>query len=126
MKKIIFLLVIIGFAACSKKVDISDITLNITNTQWYLTRINNVGGMVNLKVAGSTNGDKVTIRTYGDGVASDENVELDSKKNFNKDITISFSVTAVPSGEFEVGTKVMAYKGVDTLVVHLKSGKLKY
>ena len=29
-------------------------------------------------------------------------------------------------GEFEVSTKVMAYKGTDTLVVPLNSGKLKY
>jgi hypothetical protein len=82
--------------------------------------------MVNLKIAGSTNSDKVTVRTYGDGVVSDENVELDSKKNFNEDIVISFTATSVPSGEFEVNTKVMAYKGTDTLVVPLNSGKLKY
>lgn len=126
MKKAIFLLVIIVFASCSKKEDNSDTTLNITNSQWYLTRTNYGGGMVNLEIAGSTNSDKVTIRTSGDGVKSDENVELDSKKNFNKDIVISFTATSVPSGEFEVSTKVMAYKGSDTLVVPLNSGKLKY
>jgi hypothetical protein len=126
MKKAIFFLVIIVFASCSKKEDNSEITLNITDSQWYLTRTNYGGGLVNLKIAGSTNSDKVTIRTYGDGVVSDRNVELDSKKNFNKDIVISFSATSVPSVEFEVGTKVMAYKGTDTLVVPLNSGKLKY
>jgi hypothetical protein len=126
MKRIIFLLLIIGFASCSKKVDNSDITLSITNSQWYLTRIITGGGVVNVKIEGSTNGDRVTIRTYGDGVVSDEKVELDSKKNFNKDIAILFTATSVPVGEFEVGTIVMAYKGADTLVVHLKSGKLKY
>ena len=124
MKKIIFLLVVIGFASCSKR---EDANLNITNSQWYLTRNTIVpAGTVNLKVAGSTNGDKVTVRTNGDGVIFDENVELDSKKNFNKDIVISFFATSVPSGEFEVSTKVMAYKGSDTLVVTLNSGKLKY
>jgi hypothetical protein len=126
VKKIILLLVIIGFASCSKNTDNSDITLNITNSQWYLTRINNAGGMVNLKIAGSTNADKVTIRTYGDGVVSDENIELDSKKSFNEDITISFTMTSVPGGEFEVSTKVMAFNSTDTLVVPLNSGKLQY
>ena len=124
MKKIIFLLIIIGFTSCSKR---EDATLNITNSQWYLTRNTTIpAGSVNLKVAGSTNGDKVTIRTYGDGVVSDENVELDSKKNFNADIIICFFATSVPSGEFEIGTKIMAYKGSDTLVVPLNSGILKY
>jgi hypothetical protein len=126
MKKIIFLFVIIAFAFCSKKEDNSPATLRITNTQWYLTRTNYGGGMVNLKIEGSTNGEKVTIRTHGDGVNSDENVELDPRKNFNKDVVISFTATSVPSTEFEVSTKVMAYKGTDTLVVPLNSGKLKY
>lgn len=126
MKKIVFLLLIMTFASCSKKEDNSPATLNITDSRWYLTRTNYGGGMVNLKIAGSTNGDKVTVRTYGDGVNSDENVELDSKKNFNKDIVISFTATSVPSGEFEVTTKVMAYKGMDTLTLPLNSGKLKY
>jgi len=126
MKRIIFLFVIITFASCSNKEDNSPATLSITNSQWYLTRTNYGGGMVNLKIEGSTNGNKVTVRTSGDGVISDENVELDSKKNFNKDVVISFTATSVPSGEFEVNTKVMAYKGIDTLVVPLNSGKLKY
>ena len=126
MKKIIFLLIIIFLASCSKKGDYIPATLNITNSQWYLTRINIGGGIVHLKLAGSTNGNKVTVRTYGDGVISDENVELNSRKNFNKDVVISFTATSVPSGEFEVTTKVMAYKGTDTLVVPLNSGKLKY
>jgi hypothetical protein len=123
MKNIIFLLVIIGFASCLKR---DDATLSISNSQWYLTRNILGGGEVNLKISGSTNGDKVTVRTYGDGVIFDENVELDSKKNFNNDIGISFTATSVPSGEFEMSTKVMAYKGSDTLVVYLKSGKLEY
>jgi hypothetical protein len=126
MKKIIFLLLIIALASCSKKEDNSPATLSITNSQWYLTKTNYGGGMVNLKIAGSTNSDKVTVRTYGDGVVSDENVELDSNKNFNKDVVISFTATSVPIAEFEVTTKVMAYKGTDTLVVPLNSGKLKY
>lgn len=126
MKKIIFLLIIIVFTSCSKKEDNSPAALSITDSQWYLTRTNYGGGMVNLKIAGFTNSEKVTIRTFGDGDVSDTNVELDTNKNFNKDIVISFSATSVPSGDFEVTTKVMAYKGTDTLVVPLNSGKLKY
>ncbi len=126
MRKIIFLVMIIAFTSCSKKEDNTPATLNINYSQWYLTRTNYGGGMVNLKIEGSTNGDKVTIRTHGDGVNSDVNIELDSRKNFNDDIIISFTATSVPSTEFEESTKVMAYKGTDALRVTLNSGKLKY
>ena len=126
MKKIIFLLLIVLFASCSLIEDNSPATLSITDSQWYLTRTNYGGGIVHLKIAGSTNGDKVTIRTYGDGIVSDVNVELDSKKHFNKDVVISFTATSVPSGEFELSTKIIAYRGTDSITIPLSSGKLKY
>lgn len=126
MKKVISLLIITLFISCSKKEDDSPATISINNSQWYLTRTNYGGGMVNLKLAGSTNCNKVTIRTFGDGVVTDEIMELDSRKNFNTDVVISFTATSVPSGEFEKNTIIKAYKGLDTLKVPLNSGKLKY
>jgi hypothetical protein len=126
VKKIIFLLVIIAFGSCSKKEDSSPASLDINYSQWYLTRTNYGGGLVHLKIDGSTNSDKVTIRTFGDGVVTDENVELDSRKNFTKDVVISFTATSIPSGEFESSTIVKAYKSTDILTISLKSGKLKY
>jgi len=77
----------------------------------------------------STNADKVTVRTYGDGVITDQNIVLDSKKSFNRDtVTVSFTHFSgvPPSGEFERNTIVKAIKGTDTLIVILNSGKLKY
>jgi hypothetical protein len=122
MKKIIFLLVIIAFTSCTK---VDDATLSIITSQWYLTRDIYGDGFVNLKVLGSTNGDKVMILTSGDGVLYWEKVDLDSKKNFNTDITIHF-FHEIPTAEFEMSTKVMAIRGSDTLSVPLNSGKLKY
>jgi hypothetical protein len=122
MKKIIFLLVIIAFTSCTK---VDDATLSITTSQWYLTRDIYGDGFVNLKILGSTNGDKVMILTSGDGVLYWEKVDLDSKKNFNTDITIAF-FNEVPTAEFEMSTKVMASKGNDSIMIPLNSGKLKY
>ena len=115
-------MLIFAFTSC-KKVD--DATLSITTSQWYLTRDIYGDGFVNLKVLGSTNGDKVMILTSGDGVLYWERVDLDSKKNFNTDIGIGF-FHEVPTAEFEMSTRVMAIKGSDTLSVPLNSGKLKY
>jgi hypothetical protein len=122
MKKIIFLLVFIAFTSCTK---VDDATLSITTSQWYLTRDIYGDGFVNLKILGSTNGDKVMILTSGDGVLYWEKVDLDSKKNFNTDITIAF-FNEVPTAEFEMSTKVMASKGNDSIMIPLNSGKLKY
>ena len=122
MKKIIFLLVFIAFTSCTK---VDDATLSITTSQWYLTRDIYGDGFVNLKILGSTNGDKVMILTSGDGVAYWEKVDLDSQKNFNTDITIAF-FNEVPTAEFEMSTKVMASKGNDSIMIPLNSGKLKY
>ncbi len=117
-----FICLFVVFASCTKK---DDATLSITTSQWYLTRDIYGDGFVNLKILGSTNGDKVMILTSGDGVLYWEKADLDSKKNFNTDIGIGF-FHEVPTAEFEMITKVMAIKGSDTLVVPLNSGKLKY
>ena len=122
MKKLIVLLVFIVFTACTKK---DDATLSISTSQWYLSRDIYGDGFVNLKVLGSTNGDKVMILTSGDGVLYWEKTDLDSKKNFNSDITIHF-FHEVPTAEFEMSSKVMAIKGNDSIMIPLSSGKLKY
>ena len=122
MKKIILLLVIIAFTSCTK---VDDATLSITTSQWYLTRDIYGDGFVSLKIIGSTNGDSVMILTSGDGVLYWAKVYLDSEKNFNTDITIGF-FHEVPTAEFEMSTKVVAYKGNDSIMIPLNSGKLKY
>jgi hypothetical protein len=122
MKKIIIILVFIAFTACTKK---DDATLSITTSEWYLTRDIYGDGFVNLKVLGSTNGDKVKILTSGDGVLYWKEADLDSKKKFNEDITIHF-FHEVPTADFEMSSKVMAIKGNDSIMIPLNSGKLKY
>ena len=99
-----------------------------TNVKWITTNVNGFG-TVNLVISGSTNADKVTVLTYGDGLIGDFPIVLDSKKSFNKDtIEIAFRhFSNIPSSaEFEYNTNIKAYKGTDTLVVNFKSGKLKY
>ena len=122
MKKLIFLLVIIAFTSCTKR---DGVNLSFTTSQWYLTRDIYGDGFVNLKILGSTNSDKVMILTSGDGVAYWEKVDLDSEKNFNTDIIIEF-FHEVPTGEFEMSTKLMAYRGNDSIMIPLNSGKMKY
>lgn len=99
-----------------------------TNIKWITTNINGFG-TVNLVISGATNADKVTVKTYGDGLIGDFPLDLDSKKSFNKDtVVISFThfSSAPPTTEFEFSTNIKAYKGSDTLVVTFYSGKLKY
>ena len=99
--------------------------VKVDSAQWYLTRLYN-GGDVHVKLNGSTNADKIAIRTSGDGVLTDNVLPLDANKNFSADVINSFSVTSVPTGAFTSSTKLIACKGADTLVVTLSSGQLQY
>jgi len=122
MKMIFSLIVIVAFTSCTK---VDDASLSIASSQWYLTRDIYADGFVNLKVIGSTNGDKVMILTTGDGLLYWAKVDLDSEKNFHTDICIGF-FHEVPVAEFDMNTKVMAIKGKDTVTVSLNSGRLKF
>lgn len=81
---------------------------------------------MHLIIEGSTTAEYVTLKSYGDGLVSDREIDLDSKSHFSEDVVISFSVTAVPTEEFTVSTDVTIYKKTDMITVTLTSGKLKY
>jgi hypothetical protein len=101
-------------------------TLNVINEQWYLTRNSIGGGSIHLKIAGSTNGDSATIRTYGDGMILDVELELNAEKEFEKDITISFTANSLPPGDITRETIIKVYREQDILQVKLKSCVLRY
>ena len=143
MKKFILIISFISvFIACSKKAtnpapeyvytDSKGTNLVINSSIWFTTlHENSEGGFWNLHLllSGYTNADRVSVTTYGDGLIDSEDLKLDSKKNFDQDtINIAFLhyTTTPPSGEFETGTTISIYKGSDTLVVYMKSGKMNY
>ncbi|MFA6924864.1 MAG: hypothetical protein WC223_11505 [Bacteroidales bacterium] len=99
--------------------------LSLTKQDWYLTR-NGSGGAVNIAISGSTNGERATIRTLGDGLISDVNINLDEHKNFNQKFGIYFNESSVPSGEFKANTIIFVYRNSDTLELDLVSGNLKF
>jgi hypothetical protein len=133
--KILILLIAFTFSACSKKdapaisgtkyTDARGTYVTVSNADWYLTTQGS-GGMVNLKVSGATNADKITVTTYGDGLYSDINMSVGSNGQFTQDVTISFSATSRSTSTFQQSTTLKAYRGTDTLVVTLKSGNLSY
>jgi hypothetical protein len=104
--------------------------ITITNSMWFTTTTDSKSfGQVNLAITGSTNADRVTVLTIGDGVLSEQEILLETDKSFKPDtIGISFShfSEAPPTTEFERTTFIKGYKGSDTLTVTLNSGKLKY
>ncbi len=133
---------ILAFSACSKDDD-SDSIMTCSNGQksfssdngtkldvdtqtWYLQRDKTGGGSVNLRIAGSITGDSATLRTYGDGLIFDSEIELNSNKEFNQDVSISFTATTVPEGDIEGKTLIYVYGLKDTLEVELKGCTLRY
>ena len=101
------------------------IEVYITKNEWYLTRNSMGGGFINLRFAGSTNADKIAIRTSGDGLLMDNDLKLTNSK-FSGDGPISFTATSVPPGTFKAQTILVAQKGNETFEVTLVSDDLKY
>ena len=104
--------------------------ITITNSLWFTTTTNSKSfGQVNLAITGSTNADKVSVLTFGDGLMGEQYILLNADMSFKPDtFGISFSHFSgqPPATGFERSTVIMAYKGSDTLTVTLNSGKLKY
>lgn len=145
---ILFLSFILVFASCKKDdtteptnvvtdstmfyTDAQGTFVRLTNAKWFTVRNGSFYkgfSFVNLSIAGSTNADKVSIETYGDGAGGDLYLVIDSNKNFKKDsIIISYIHynDTLPTYEFERYTRLKAIKGTDTLRATLYSGKLKY
>jgi hypothetical protein len=138
MRAIIFftslLLVVI---ACSKSTDTPKVYTNAKGTSitfttdaWSAAKTSAGIGTVNLKIAGSTNGERVTITTYGDlssGLISDDIVKLDSKSNFDESVLISSKSTDVSTTiAFKASTDIKVYRGSDVFIVTLSSGNLTY
>ena len=121
--------------ACSKKNDnnhpgtnyhdANGTFINFTATQWYIIKDGNFVTL-NLKITGNTNGNKITIKTFGDGLNSDVNIDILPNHAFSKDISIVFTADGSIPGTFDVSTQVTAYKGNDTLIATLRSGKMDY
>jgi hypothetical protein len=123
MKPYIYLILIFfALTSCTKN---DDPTIELTREEWYTVRMNN-GGSVRLIIEGTTNADKVTVTTYGDGLISDH--EIDIKLNhFKADVGISFIVTSMPlTGEFVSSTELKIYKETKMITLALTSDTLKY
>jgi hypothetical protein len=99
--------------------------IHLKTQEWYLKNHNSFMS-VKLLVSGSSNGDSITIRTYGDGLIMDAEIELNPEKEFEKDITISFTAAPVTGKEFTPSTKLIVYKDSDTLNVDLQGCTLRY
>lgn len=115
---------------CSKNestyINNNNTSLNLIIQDWYLKRNAIGGGSIKLLISGFTNGNSATIRNYGDGLIIDEEIALDSKNEFNKDVGISFRATSVPEGDLTAYTIIFVYRDLDTLEVELESCILRY
>jgi len=102
--------------------------LSLSSVEWYTTT-EIVGkltfGNIHLDLSGSTTGDKVTVKTYGDGVTEEFELDLDQDKAFSQDVVIAFTAFAdnIPR---KYSTVVTAYSGNSTTTVNLESEELTY
>lgn len=108
------------------------IVLEISDCIWFanLTKPPDaMVGYVNLAISGKTNAERLTVRTYGDGLWRDQALEIDKQGMFNDTIGISFNFFSSPP-DFSVGidskTVVKAFLESATMDTTLISGPLFY
>jgi len=102
--------------------------LNLNNIKWYTTTeaINDLTfGYVHLNISGVTTGDKVTVVTYGDGIISEQELELDQENQFEEDLVIKFTHMADDIPRI-YSTVITAYKGNISTKINLESEELVF
>ena len=136
---ILFMVFIVVVTSCSKDnsnnltkvfTDSKGTTLSITNCKWLKDSVSSFIS-ASLWISGTTNADKVSIRTFdnppspssGAGVNTvDLYLPLDSKTNFNDTLPIIIHGTPLI-----LHTTIKAIKGSDTLVLIVDNyGNVKY
>jgi hypothetical protein len=122
--KLVLVLIVIGFLlniGCN--IFSKDLDLVITTAQWSLTHANDGFGYILLEISGYTNGERVTVRTFGDGLISEDELQLDENKHFNEKVTIAFSHMGY-TPPVQMDTTVTAYRGDEKKEVKLESGNI--
>lgn len=125
-KILVFMLVLIvlGFllnVGC--KTSSNELNLIISTAEWYLTHESTGFGFILLRIKGYTNGERVTVLTFGDGVISEYELQLDEDKHFNEIVTIAFSNIGY-TPPVQMDTTVTAYRGQEKIEVVLESGNI--
>ena len=124
MKPYIYLiLLIVAITSCTKN---DDPTIKLTREDWYTVKLNK-GGSVRLNLEGTTNADKITVTTFGDGLISDQELDINMFNHFKADVGISFIVTSKPlTGKFVSHTELKIYKNTNMTTLALTSDSLTY
>lgn len=121
---IIIVMVFLFFSGCTDNLP----AVVLTHIEWYTTT-ETIGdftfGFVRLSISGTTNGDKVTIITYGDGAILEEEIDLDQNNQFNEEMTIVFTHMADDVPRI-YSTTLTAYKGNRFNKIDLVSDGLTY
>lgn len=116
------LFVLIVIVGCSQMPNVSIIDQKWTTSTEVIN--SNTFGYVKLEISGETDGDKVTIETYGDGLKAEQELKIVDGK-FSENILIAFTPEATDTN-FTQTTNLKVYKGVAMYSEELESGALSY
>jgi hypothetical protein len=100
----------------------NELSLGIVTAKWYLVTYDHHTSLM-LDIKGITNGDRVTIMTYGDGLPYELDLPLGENKQFNQSVEIAFSYAGYnPPVHFS--TVIKAYRGNESIETTLESGNI--
>ena len=106
----------------------SDINIDFIKTEWFVSLSHANGlefGHTFLDLEGRTNAERLTVRTWRDGVPQDIEMAIDLDENFAGKVEISFTHNpdAVP---FIVNTIITGYRDTDSRSIEIQSPELQY
>ncbi len=117
---VLFMLAALFISGCKKS---ADLLLTISYSQWSLVHETNGADTIYLKLSGSTQGERVTVKTYGDGLINEYELLLNANKEFDSTVSIAFSHQRY-SLPVKISTVVTAVVNGESVAVTLESGNL--
>lgn len=121
--KVFIGVIVLGVCVMSGCKESADSFLNVNGVEWRLVHLVSGGDDVYLRLSGTCSGERVTVKTFGDGLINEQELTLNANHQFSAEVVIAFSHERYNTPvQFE--TTLKAYKNGDSEEILLSSGNL--
>lgn len=102
----------------------NDSMLIVSRAQWSIVHLASGGDEVHLQLTGTSTGERVTVKTFGDGLLGEQELTLSADRKFNADVVIAFSYQPYVTPQ-KFSTVLTAFRNGEMVEITLESGDLR-